>query len=309
MKHRKLGNIDVSVIGLGCNNFGMRLDEADTAKVVHAALDAGVNFFDTADVYGNGLSEEYLGKALKGQRDDVVIATKFGAYDVPETLTGGHPEWIKKAVDNSLRRLGADWIDLYQHHFPDAKVPVADTLGALNDLVVAGEVRHIGCSNCGADLLGESNEVSNDRGFARFASVQNRFSVLHSEPLPDVIPACEELGLAFLPYFPLESGLLTGKVTPQGPPEGSRLAAMPEERKEMFLADWQLDRTRVLTSYASNHGRSILELAFGYLLAHAPVSSVIAGATRVDQIVANAAADGWEMTPDELGEISEIVKV
>ncbi|MCB0993008.1 MAG: aldo/keto reductase [Acidimicrobiales bacterium] len=309
MKHRKLGNIDVSVIGLGCNNFGMRLDEADTAKVVHAALDAGVNFFDTADVYGNGLSEEYLGKALKGQRDDVVIATKFGAYDVPETLTGGHPEWIKKAVDNSLRRLGADWIDLYQHHFPDAKVPVADTLGALNDLVVAGKVRHIGCSNYGADLLGESNEVSNDRGFARFASVQNRFSVLHSEPLPDVIPACEELGLAFLPYFPLESGLLTGKVTPQGPPEGSRLAAMPEERKEMFLADWQLDRTRVLTSYASNHGRSILELAFGYLLAHAPVSSVIAGATRVDQIVANAAADGWEMTPDELGEISEIVKV
>lgn len=309
MKHRKLGSVDVSVIGLGCNNFGMRLDETDTAKVVHAALDVGVNFFDTADVYGNGLSEEYLGKALKGQRDDVVIATKFGAYDVPETLTGGHPDWIKKAVDNSLRRLGADWIDLYQHHFPDAKVPVADTLGALNDLVVAGKVRYIGCSNYGADLLGESNEVSNDRGFARFVSVQNRFSVLHREPLPDVLPACEELGLAFLPYFPLESGLLTGKVTPEGPPEGSRLAAMPEERKEMFLADWQLDRTRVLTSYASNHGRTILELAFGYLLAHTPVSSVIAGATRVDQIVANAAADGWEMTPDELGEISEIVEV
>ncbi len=307
MRFRRIAKLDVSVIGLGCNNFGRRLDDADTARVVHAALDEGINFFDTADMYGEGASEEYLGKAIKGQRDKIVLATKFGAFDVPENLTGGHPDWIAQAVDNSLRRLDTDWIDLYQHHFPDPKVPLVETLGALNALVTAGKVRYVGCSNVDADLLGEATETAADRGFAPFVSVQNRFSVLHREPRDEVLPACREFDCAFLPFFPLESGLLTGKVDADGPPAGTRLALMSEEQKARFLDDKRVDRVHILTSYAANHGRTILELAFAYLLAHAPVVSVIAGATSIDQVAANAAAFDWQLAPDEIGEIDEIV--
>ncbi len=307
METRKIGQLDVSLVGLGCNNFGMRIDQDQTKAVVHAALDAGVNFFDTADIYGDTLSEEYLGAALHGQRDNVVIASKFGMGGMDEGLTGGSPEWIGRAIDNSLRRLDVDVIDLYQLHQPDPKVPLAETMGALHELVVAGKVREIGSSNFDADLMGEADETATDRGFTPFRSVQNRYSVLHREPESAVLDACTELGVAFLPFFPLESGLLTGKVGADGPPAGTRLAVMAEEGRARFLSDERVDRVRVLTSYASNHGRTILELAMSYLSSQPQVASVIAGATSADQIAANVGACGWVMTADELGEIREIV--
>ena len=307
METRKIGDLDVSVVGLGCNNFGMRIDADQTTAVVHAALDMGVNFFDTADVYGETRSEVFLGAALKGQRENVILATKFGAAGMDEGVSGGSPEWISKAIDMSLRRLDTDWIDLYQLHEPDASVPLVETLGAMNELVVAGKVREIGCSNFDADLMGEANEVSNDRSFAHFASVQNRYSVLHREPEDDVLAACSELGVGFLPYFPLESGLLTGKVGANGPPAGSRLAKMPQSRRANFMDDERIERVRILESYADKHGRSILELAMSYLASKPQVVSVIAGATSPDQIRDNATACGWAMSPDELGEILEIV--
>ena len=307
MEQRKIGELDVSVVGLGCNNFGMRIDADQTTAVIHAALDAGINFFDTADIYGDTLSEEYMAESLKGQRENIVLATKFGMGLMDEGLSGGSPEWIAIAVDNSLRRLGTDWIDLYQLHQPDASVPLAETLGALNELVVAGKVREIGCSNFDADLMGESAETSTDRGFAQFRSVQNRYSVLHREPEPSVLPACSELDIAFLPFFPLESGLLTGKVGADGPPAGSRLAVMPEERRANFMDDDRLERANILKSYASGHGRTLLELAMSYLSSQPQVASVIAGATSPEQIATNSSACSWVMTEDELGEIREIV--
>jgi len=307
MDTRKIGQLDVSVVGLGCNNFGMRINADETTAVVHAALDAGITFFDTADMYGDTKSEQMLGEALKGQRDSVVVATKFGMRGMDEGMSGGSPEWIRKAVDASLRRLDTDWIDLYQFHEPDASVPLVETLGAMNDLVVAGKVREIGCSNFDADLMGESDEVSTDRSFAHFRSVQNRYSVLHREPEGEVLDACTELDVAFLPFFPLESGLLTGKVGDNGPPPGTRLATMPEEGRLRFLDDERLDRVKVLGSYADRHGRTLLELAMSYLSSQPQVASVIAGATRPEQVKANAKACGWAMTEDELGEILEIV--
>lgn len=308
MELRKIGDLDVTVVGVGCNNFGMRIDADQTTSVVHAALDAGINFFDTADMYGETLSEQFLGAALKGQRDDVIIASKFGMAGVDEGMTGGSPEWIEIAIDASLRRLDTDWIDLYQLHCPDAQVPLVETLGALNELVVAGKVREIGCSNFDADLMGEADETATDRSLAQFRSVQNRYSVLHREPEDSVLAACEELDVAFLPFFPLESGLLTGKVGADGPPPGSRLAVMPEERRSNFMDDERLDRVRVLASYADRHGRTILELAMSYLSSQPQVASVIAGATSAEQIATNSTACGWAMTDDEIGEIREIVQ-
>lgn len=307
METRKIGQLDVSLVGIGCNNFGMRIDEDQTKAVVHAALDAGVNFFDTADIYGDTLSEQYMAPALADQRDSVVIATKFGMGGMDEGLTGGDPEWVRTAIDNSLRRLQVDHIDLYQLHCPDPKVPLADTMGALHELVVAGKVREIGCSNFDSDLLGESAETADEKNLTRFCSVQNRYSVLHPEPEESVLAACAELDVAFLPFFPLESGLLTGKVGADGPPAGSRLAVMPEERRSNFMDDDRLDRVRVLTSYADDHGRTILELAMSYLSSQPQVASVIAGATTPEQIRTNAGACGWAMSDDEIGEIREIV--
>jgi len=307
MERRTIGELDVSIVGVGCNNFGMRIDVDQTAAVVHAALDAGINFFDTADVYGETRSEKFLGEALKGQHDDAIIATKFGAGGMDENLTGGSPAWIQRAVDNSLRRLGVEYIDLYQLHTPDASVPVADTLGALNELVESGKVREIGCSNFGADLLGAADDAATDRNLKQFRSLQNRYSVLHREPEAEVLAACSELNVGFLPYFPLEAGLLTGKVGADGPPPGSRLAILPEERRANFLDDDRLDRVRVLASYAADHGRSTLELAMSYLASQPQVASVIAGASNADQIMTNAASTSWVMSEDELGEIREIV--
>jgi aryl-alcohol dehydrogenase-like predicted oxidoreductase len=309
MEHRRIGRLSVSVIGLGCNNFGGRIDAEASAAVVRAALDAGIDFFDTADVYGGGLSEEHLGKALRGQRERAVIATKFGAPgSAAGELARGSAAWIAKAAENSLRRLGTDRIDLYQVHFPDPTVPIEETLGALDQLVRAGKVREVGCSNFGSSRLHEASDVARARGFAPFASVQNRYSVLHREPEPKVLPACRELGLAFIPYFPLESGLLTGKYhAGQDLPAGTRLAAMPEDQRGRFLGEGVLERVERLRAYAASRGRTLLELAFAWLTSSPLVGSVIAGATRPEQVAANVGALGWRMSEDERAAVDALV--
>ncbi|MBZ0286192.1 MAG: aldo/keto reductase [Anaerolineae bacterium] len=305
METRRIGSLKVSVVGLGCNNFGRRLDAARTAEVVHACLDNGINFFDTADVYGGGQSEDYIGKALKesGRRNEAVIASKFG-NPMEGQGHGAHPDYIRTAVEASLRRLQTDHIDLYQLHVPDPEVPVADTLGALDDLVKAGKVREIGCSNFSAQQVREAQEAVKP-GAARFVSVQNRYSVLHREPEYGVLDECERHGLTFLPYFPLESGLLTGKVHQGRAPEGTRLAETAAANR--FLTEQNVAQAEQLTQFAEKRGHTILELAFGWLLARPVVASVIAGATKPEQVKANAGAAGWTLTDADLAEVEAIV--
>jgi len=300
MDTRRIGSLEVSVVGLGCNNFGGRLDAARTAAVVDAALDAGITFFDTADTYGGTKSEEFLGRALGPRRQSTVLATKFG-MKVDEQRQGARPEYVRQACDDSLRRLGTDYIDLYQLHQPDPSVPIADTLGALDALVQAGKVREIGCSNFSVEQLREAKGAVRPGG-ARFVSVQNQYSLLHREPEQGVLAECEREGLGFLPYFPLESGLLTGKVRRGQPvPSGTRLS---ESRyTERFVSDERLDAVEELIAFAESRGHTILELAFAWLLAHRPVSSVIAGATRPEQVRANAAAAEWRLTSADVAEV------
>jgi aryl-alcohol dehydrogenase-like predicted oxidoreductase len=303
MEKRKIGSLQVSVVGLGCNNFGWRLDADATAAVVHAALDAGVNFFDTADIYGGTKSEEYLGRALRGHRDQVVIATKFG-MKVDEH--GAKPEYVRRAADDSLRRLGTDYIDLYQLHQPDPDTPIADTLAALNELVKAGKVREIGCSNFSAQQIREA-ESAVRAGAARFASVQNEYSLLHRDPEREVLPECERRGLAFLPYFPLANGLLTGKYRAGRPvPQGTRIST--QERFGKLLNEPNLEIVEGLIRFAEARGRSILQLAFSWLLSRSAVASVIAGATSEQQVRSNAASAAWKLTPAELAEVDRIAR-
>ena len=303
MDMRRIGSLEVSVVGLGCNNFGRRLDSSATLAVVDAALDAGINFFDTADVYGSTKSEEFLGRALGHRRDEVVLATKFGAQ-VDEQRKGAKPEYVGQAVEDSLRRLRTDRIDLYQLHRPDPDVPIEDTLGALDELVRAGKVREIGCSNFSAEQLRAAEKATRDGG-ARFVSVQNEYSVLHREPERDVLPECERLGIAFIPYFPLVSGLLTGKYRQGQPaPEGSRLQS---GRGDSLLTDRNLAVVGELIEFSESRGHTILELAFSWLLTRPAVVSVIAGATSSEQARSNAAAAGWRLTDEELAETDSIV--
>jgi aryl-alcohol dehydrogenase-like predicted oxidoreductase len=303
MDTRRIGSLEVSVVGLGCNNFGRRLDSDSTSAVVDAALDVGITFFDTADVYGGTKSEEYLAHALGRRREDVVIATKFGSA-VDEQRRGARPEYVRRAVEDSLLRLGADRIDLYQLHTPDPQVPIEETLGALDELVNAGKVREIGCSNFSADQLREAEEATRE-GAARFASVQNEYSLLHREPEGDVLPECERLGIAFIPYFPLANGLLTGKYRRgKDVPAGSRLDSA---RGERLLTDRNLDVVERLIGFSESRGRTILELAFSWLLTRPAVASVIAGATSSEQARSNAAAAGWELTDAELAEVDLIL--
>ncbi len=284
LDHRGIGSLSVSVIGLGCNNFGRRIDEAATRAVVDAALDAGINFFDTADLYGNGKSEEFLGRALGKRRNEVVVASKFGHPQAPDG-GGAKPAHIRAALDRSLKRLGTDRIDLYQLHMPDTTVPISDTLGTLAALVHEGKIREIGCSNFSAAQLREAEAAR--IGAVRFVSVQNEFSLLHREPERDVLPECERLGIAFIPYYPLASGLLTGKYERGKPaPPGSRLAT---GRKELVNNE-NLREVERLTAEAESHGQTLLQYAFTWLLAHQAVASVIAGATTPEQVRANAAA-------------------
>ena len=304
MKTRQIGSLAVSVTGLGCNNFGRRLDAAQTANVVDAALDAGVNFFDTADIYGEGKSEEYLGRALRGKRDRAIVASKFG-HESGGPERGGHPDYVRAAVERSLTRLGMDHIDLYQLHTPDPRVPVADTLGALDELVKAGKVREIGCSNFSVEQLREAKRVVAP-GHARFVSVQNEYSLLHREPEDGVLAECERQGIAFLPYFPLFNGLLTGKYRRGKPkPEGTRLDE--PKRAEQVLTERNVEVTERLARFAESRGHSLLELAFSWLLAHRAVASVIAGATKVEQVRGNAAAARWELSAEEMEEVDRVM--
>jgi aryl-alcohol dehydrogenase-like predicted oxidoreductase len=307
MNTRRIGSLSVSIVGLGCNNFGMRIEADRADAVVRAALDAGVTFFDTADVYGGTRSEEMLGAALGSRRDEAVVATKFGNQigDDP-TQRGAGRQWVQQAVEDSLRRLGTDRIDLYQLHKPDPDVPIEETLGALDALVQAGKVREIGCSNFSVPMLEEAEKAAAATGGARFVSVQNQLSLLHRDPLDDVVPASERMGLAFLPYFPLASGMLTGKYDRSRPaPDGTRLAAMGR-RAEPLMNDSTFDAVDRLTSYAADHGHTLLDLAMSWLASQQVVASVIAGATSPEQVQANAAAAAWELTPDQVREVTEL---
>lgn len=303
-KMRQIGELEVSVAGLGCNNFGMRIDEDATQAVVDAAIDAGINFFDTADLYGGTKSEEFLGRTLGARRDDVVVATKFGMLKPPEDsgLTGGSPAWVAQACEDSLRRLGTDRIDLYWLHAPDAETPIGDTLEALDALVQAGKVREIGCSNFSAAQLDEADAVAKERGIRSFATVQNDYSLLQREPEKEVLGACARLGIAFVPYFPLASGLLTGKYK-RGvePPKGTRLAQWGAPSDERF------DVVEKLDAFATAHGHTLHELALSWLAMKPEVASVIAGATKPEQVRTNvAAASAWELTPEELAELDQL---
>ena len=297
MRTRRLGSSDleVTVVGLGCNNFGGRIDEAASRAVIDAALEVGVTFFDTADVYGNkGGSEEIIGRALAGRRDQVVLATKFG-HDLGdgETARGARP-YVRKAVEASLRRLQTDWIDLYQYHLPDGVTPVDETLAALDELVQEGTVRAIGSSNFTAQMVEEGAAVAAERGLTPFAGEQSEYSWLVREAEDELLPACERLGVGFIPYFPLASGLLTGKYRRGEPaPQGTRLHGRE-------LEDAKLDRVERLAAFATERGVTLLDIAIGGLAAQPGVASVIAGATKADQVRANAAAGAWEPSADDL---------
>jgi aryl-alcohol dehydrogenase-like predicted oxidoreductase len=305
METRRIGSLEVSLVGLGCNNFGMLIDADASARVVRAAIDAGISFFDTADIYGGTKSEVFLGRALAGQRDSVVIATKFGMR-VDAARQGARPEYVRQAADDSLRRLGTDRIDLYQLHQPDPSVPIAETIGALDDLVRAGKVREIGCSNFSVPQLQEARAAAMPR-LASFVSVQNEYSLLNREAEHEVLPECERLGVAFLPYFPLASGLLTGKYARDtAAPEGTRLSQGWAASR--FMNDERLATVEALAAWARSRDHSILELAMSWLASHQAISSVIAGATSPEQVRANATAAGWRLTEADLAEIEAILR-
>ena len=292
------------MVGVGCNNFGARLDAQATEKVVLAALESGINFFDTADVYGGTKSEEFLGQALKAHRDEALIATKFGIKLDEQRLGGARPEYIRSAVEDSLRRLGTDRIDLYQIHRPDPDVPIVETMGALHELVQAGKVREIGCSNFSVEQLQEAAAAA--VGKTPFASVQNHYSLLHREPEQGVLAECEREHMGFLPYFPLANGLLTGKYQKgQPPPPGTRLAANDRFSSDPLSA--QVTQMEALREFVESRNHTLLELAFSWLLARPVVASVIAGATKPEQIAANASAIHWQLSPEDLAEIDRIL--
>jgi aryl-alcohol dehydrogenase-like predicted oxidoreductase len=303
-----LGNsgLKVSVVGLGCNNFGMRIDQDQTQAVVDAAIEAGITLFDTADVYGGTKSEEFLGKALGKRRHDIVLATKFGMpVGGDPKKRGGSRKWIMRAVEDSLGRLGTDYIDLYQHHQPDRDTPLDETLRALDDLVSQGKVRYIGNSNYTGWQIADADWTA--AGGVRFTSAQNLYSLLERGVETEVLPACEHFGLGFLPFFPLASGLLSGKYRRgEAPPEGTRLAAWGA-RGAQAMSDANFDKVEALTNWAEERGHTILELAFAWLLGHPAVSSVIAGATSADQIKANVATAQWALTEEEVDEVGKLI--
>lgn len=309
METKYIGSLEVSVVGLGCNNFGGRIDEDQTAAVVRAALDAGVTLFDTADIYGGGGgSEELLGRALGSRRDEIVLATKFG-MEMPDGSKGAAPAYVRSACETSLKRLGADCIDLYQLHVPDPETPIAETLGALDELVREGKVREIGCSNFSAAQVDEAMAASRDRGVARFVVVQNELSLIKREGQADIDEMWLRHRLPLLPYFPLASGLLTGKYSSTTDvPEGTRLASVPPERRERTLNERNLAIVERLQTFAGSRGHSLLELAISWLASMDNVASVIAGATKPGQVVDNVQAAGWTLTDDDRAEIDAILQ-
>ncbi|HET7738501.1 MAG TPA: aldo/keto reductase [Tepidiformaceae bacterium] len=308
---RSLGQsgLQVSLVGLGCNNFGMRCDEAQTADIIHAAIDHGITLFDTADVYGGrGKSEELMGKALKGRRSQVILATKFAAPmgEGPHT-SGGSRKYIMSAVEDSLRRLETDYIDLYQMHRPDPATPIEETIRALDDLITAGKVRYIGNSNFSGWQIADADWVAKELGANRFVSAQNEWSMVKRSVEREIIPACERFGLGMLPFFPLASGLLTGKYRRgEAPAEGTRLQSWGA-RAQGILSDQNFDVVEKLDTYATERGHTILELAFSWLAAFPVVSSVIAGATSTEQVAQNARAADWVLTAAEKSEVDAIL--
>ena len=305
---RRLGNssLEVTAVGLGCNNFGGRLDLDGTAAVLEAALAAGITFFDTADVYGGGgASEALMGEVLEGRRGEYVIATKFGmemkgAADAPETPRGSR-EYIRWAVEGSLRRLRVDRIDLYQYHEPDGQTPIGETLEALAELVREGTVTAIGCSNFNAFELEEADLLTEEHGLPRFETLQNEYNLLEREIEAEVVPTCERLGVSILPYFPLASGLLTGKYQRgEEAPEGTRLAgSSPADEAQFDVLD-------ALREYADQRGIEMIDVAIGALAAQSAVASVIAGATKPEQVLANVGALRWEPSEADLRELDRI---
>ena len=309
MKLRNLGKsgLRVSIVGLGCNNFGSRLDIEATRKVVDKALDLGITLFDTADIYGNrGGAEEQLGQILGQRRKKIVLATKFGMEMDDAEKKGASRRYIMSAVEDSLGRLRTEWIDLYQLHQPDPLTPIEETLRALDDLVRQGKVRYIGCSNLRAWQVVESQWTSRDRGLNSFICCQDEYSLLVREPERELIPAMQAYGLGLLPYFPLASGLLTGKYQHGKPmPEGARLTNT-KRLADRYLTDANWRKVESLTGFCAERGRSMLELAFSWLVAQPFVASVIAGATKPEQIEQNIAAANWTLMPEDLAAIDEI---
>jgi aryl-alcohol dehydrogenase-like predicted oxidoreductase len=305
---RRLGDseLEVSLVGLGCNNFGKRLDLDGTAAVLEAALAAGITFFDTADIYGGSASERLMGEALQGRREEYVLATKFGMQmrgveGIPDKPRGSR-EYIRWAVEGSLERLRIERIDLYQYHQPDGVTPLEETLTALDELVREGVVTAIGCSNFSAAQLEEAERISRERGLARFVTLQNEYSLLEREVEAEVAPSCERLGVSILPFFPLASGLLTGKYRRGEPgPQGARLSD-----RESVGSDAQFEVVEALEAFANEQGISVLDVAIAGLAAQPAVGSVIAGATKPEQIEANVAAVGWQPTEADLAELNRI---
>jgi aryl-alcohol dehydrogenase-like predicted oxidoreductase len=302
MEMRSIGRLPVSIAGLGCNNFGRRIDEGRSIAVVNAALDAGVTAFDTAESYGDGRSEEYLGRGLGRRRDDAVIVTKFSFVSAKHATRDG----VALACQGSLRRLGTDRIDVYLLHEPDEQTPIEETLEAMARLVDEGKVREIGCSNFSAEQIDEAGGVATSLGVRGFVTVQNEYSLLEREPERGVTAACERHGMSLMPYFPLAAGVLTGKYRRgESPPDGSRLAPDPSSS---FLSKGNLEMAERLGKFAADHGHTLLELALSWLATRQTVSSVIAGATSPEQVRANVAATtAWPITDDELAEVDSLM--
>ena len=309
MEYRPLGQLQVSVVGLGCNNFGMRLDAAQTKAVVDAALDAGITYFDTAESYGRGKSEEYLGEALAGRRAEAVIATKWGhTVSLADGERGGDPAQIRRRLEASLTRLRTDHVDHFQLHRPDPNTPLEETLGCLAELRDEGKIREIGCTHFTATELAASHAAAVEHGLAPYPSVQNHYSLLTRDPETNgVFDTCRQLGMVFVPYFPLESGLLTGKYRRgEERPEGSRLAAWGDRASE-FIDDEKLATVERLRAWAESRGHTLLDLALSWHTSNPLVASVIAGATTPAQVVANVAAAGWALTPTDRADIDTLL--
>lgn len=307
MDTRHIGQLEVSVVGLGCNNFGGRIDADQTQRVVDAALDHGITYFDTAESYGDGASEELLGRALGSRRDEVVIATKWGHTSSIEA-GGGRPEQIRERLEDSLRRLGTDRVDHYQLHRPDPVTPLAETLGCLAELRDEGKVREIGCTGFTAEQLRASHGAAVNAGVPNWASVQNHYSVLTRGPERDgVFEVCDELGLAFVPYFPLESGLLTGKYRmDRDLPEGARLTTMGERAGD-FIDEDRLELVEELIRWTAARGHTLLDLAISWHTSHPLVASVIAGATGAAQVASNTDAAGWQLTDEDRAQVDAML--
>ena len=310
MQKRSIGALDVTVVGIGCNNFGRQLDAAATEAVVHAALDAGINFFDTADAYGNPktMSETLLGPLLKPHRESVVVATKFGRV-IDDKRQGAKPAYVKAATEASLKRLQTDRIDLMQLHIPDPTTPIEDTLGALADLMAEGKIREIGVSNIEAPELRHMTETARAHHLPGFAAIQMEYSLLYRAPVADILKECERSGVKFLPFRPLFNGLLSGKYRPGAPaPTGSRIGGKSAAAQAEILSPENLRIVRALTEFAEARGHTLLELAFGWLLAQPIVPSIIAGVSSPAQAASNAAAADWRLTPAEMQEIGRLLE-